>query len=320
MAGVWRNNLEKMLNFLNLIETGVKGFVKNKKGEPLRKAAMKVHGNDLQYNVTKNLGHFRIILPAGTLKLEVYCEGYVKRMISVTLNENTVLDMGDIVLQLPSELGESEVHENANDLIQETLSNGENVVQKTNENHYGTVTGFVLDVSNHPIANAKISVKNEKNKLNNVIRHTFTDHLGTFKLEDVPIGDVKLYVEASGHSSTTSLVHVSSFSTTKGNVFHLEADEHVWGMPRLIFIIFVGCLGVGGIVLIGFCITVVQNRRKRFNNYTFSLLPQNKDRKLFEDDDDDDENDDTELFRRPIKSKCFIFVQIFDLIKKYSYV
>lgn len=98
IALVWRKNLHKMLNFLNLIETGIKGFVRDVNQKPIRSALIRVAGDDLTYRVTKNLAHFRIVLPEGAVNFEVGAEGYVKRFFPVVLNRDMIMDMGDVVL------------------------------------------------------------------------------------------------------------------------------------------------------------------------------------------------------------------------------
>lgn len=98
IALVWRKNLHKMLNFLNLIETGIKGFVRDVNQKPIRSALIRVAGDSLVYQVTKNLAHFRIVLPEGAVTFEVSAEGYIKRFFPVVLNRNMIMDMGDVVL------------------------------------------------------------------------------------------------------------------------------------------------------------------------------------------------------------------------------
>lgn len=39
IATIWRQNLERMTNFLRLIDTGIKGFVRDSAGNPLRQRA-----------------------------------------------------------------------------------------------------------------------------------------------------------------------------------------------------------------------------------------------------------------------------------------
>lgn len=291
IAGVWRNNLEKMLNFLELIKTGVKGYVKTITGQPLRTASLRVQGNDLQYNVTKNLAHFRIILPAGRLSLEVSCDKYQSKSVVVTLNQGTILDMGDVILD--------PINGHQPPQPEIVYGNVDVIAPVTKDSSFGSVSGFVLDTANHPVKNANVAALSLAGK---VLKSVITDALGAFEITGLPVGDLKLAVNASGKISTTgSLVHVSALSTTKGNVFHLEADEHVWGVPRLLFILVMGCMLVAFVGCVVFCITTYQNKRKEFKNYSFSLLHQNKDRPLFEDDDDDEE--ETDVYRAPIKSE-----------------
>lgn len=87
--------------------------------------------------------------------------------------------------------------------------------------------------------------------------------------------------------------------------FHLDIDENVLGMPRLLFVVSIGCFGVLIIACCAFSITFYQRRKRDRTYYSFSMLPQQNGgemKKLFEDDDDVEE---TELFRTPIKSKKF---------------
>lgn len=288
IAGVWRNNLEKIINFLDLIKTGVQGFVKSIDGQPLRNATIHVVGNKLPYSVTKNLGHFRIILPAGPLQLLFTCDNYEPRTMSLLLNAGSVSKLGDVIL---SKIGGREIPNSPSGSTQrgvvEVMANGEST---------GTVTGYVLDTSSHPVSSAKVIAKTLKG---DVIKETESDSLGAFKLENLPVGDVKLTASAKGMVEATSAVHVLELLTSKSNIFHLENDEHVWGMPRLLFIIAMGCLLVGSIACVMFCVMSVQKKKKL--DYSFSLLEDNKDRPLFEDDEDDEE--DTEVYRAPIKSE-----------------
>ena len=86
-------------------------------------------------------------------------------------------------------------------------------------------------------------------------------------------------------------------------VFRLDVDENVMGMPRMLFIVSAGCLGVLLVVCCALGINCYQSRQLDRNYYSFSMLSQRNtdDKKLF---DDDDEGDETEIFRTPIKSKC----------------
>lgn len=287
VAGVWRNNLEKILNFLDLMKTGVQFYVKAIGGQPLRNATIQVVGSDQSHRVTKNLGHFRIILPSGPKQLVIHCAGYEARTLSVMLSEGVVTNLGDVVL--PAASGQRE----------QVIAEGK--VVPLNAAATGTVTGFVLDTSSRPVEKAKVVAKNLKGQ---VINETTADSLGTFTFANLPVGDVKLWATASGMvEASSSVVHVTALGVSKGNMFHLESDEHVWGMPRLLFVLAMGCLLVGAVACFAFCVTTYQ-AKQGFSNYSFSMLPnKERERPLFEEDDDDEE--DMEVYRAPIKSEYY---------------
>uniref|UniRef100_A0A7G3A8P8 Putative carboxypeptidase d n=1 Tax=Lutzomyia longipalpis TaxID=7200 RepID=A0A7G3A8P8_LUTLO len=265
IAEAWRNNLERMVNFLRLTDTGVMGYVKDHEGKELREAMVKIQGTELTHKVTANLAFFRIVLPAGDYKLEVYCEAHGKTTIPVTVRDGVVHELGNVILQKSDK-------------------------DHQEEEKAGEISGFILDMENHPIPNAKVT-------LNNL--HTFTDSVGGYKITGAPVGDVTIQVDAPRHIKDSRTVHVAPFKSTKNIIFRLEVDERVLGMPRMIFILFTGFLCVAAIACGAFCITAWQNRKNNYQNYSFSLLRTNNTKKLFEDDDDD--NDETELFRSPIK-------------------
>lgn len=298
IAGVYRNNLEKMLNFLDLVKTGVKGFVRDIQGRPLRNATLRVQGNNLLYSVTKNLGHFRLILPAGPITLEFYSDHYEQRVVPVKLNDGAILDLGDVILQRLSVDGKTSEPESSPTAIVKGIVSE---IKSTDNPNSGSVSGLVLDTLNHPVKMAKVAVL----QLNgNVLKEAVTDEIGAFIITNVPVGDHKLSVSANGKvPETSSLVHVTALMTSKGNVFHLETDEHVWGMPRLLFILVMGCMLVAMVGCVMFCIMTYQNKRKEFKNYSFSLLSQGKDRPLFEDEEEEEE---TDVYRAPIKSELHI--------------
>lgn len=98
-------------------------------------------------------------------------------------------------------------------------------------------------------------------------------------------------------------------------IFRLNIDESVLGLPRMMFVLIFGCIGV---LAVGFCtllLTYYSQRKQRNSSYNFSLLPQRSEqRKLFEDDDDDVE--ETELFRSPIRGKRIVFYFLCEIFKK----
>ncbi|XP_037935345.1 carboxypeptidase D isoform X2 [Teleopsis dalmanni] len=284
IAKVWQANLEKLNNFFDLINTGVLGVVQNDKGEPLRNAFVRLIDSNQMHNVTKNTARFQLILPAGTYGIEVGAYNFESHIESITITKGKITNMNIIKLNAITLLtGHSEVHQLG------SLGGG-----------VATVSGFVLDVSNHPIPNAKISVIEPHTK--HYVRN-FTDSLGAYSLSNVPAGyDVTLKVEAPRHIDTTRVVHVGTTGAPiPGIVFRLKVNEHIMGMPRLLFIMIASVLIIVCVVGCILCAQFIMSRRRQNGDrryYNFSLLPQ-KSKELFEDELGED--GETELFRSPIR-------------------
>lgn len=287
---IWRRNHEIVKNFVHLIDTGVKGFVKDfETGEPLRSASVMIFGNDKVYNVTKNLAQFKIILPKGSFDLVVSSNGYTSSRFTVTVEHGNVTDLGQVALKkfVPGK----------SDVVEVTMDKAEG----------GVISGYVLDKTNHPLDKARIYMILPKSKKT---LETFSDKLGYYELKHLPKEDVTIMVDVSGHQSEARLVHVGSGGhTVKGVVFRLYKQETVMGMPRLLFIILTGALLLMFVACCTFCIHCIKTRKdfkleNHRRNYSFSLLPQKgKSKELFADDDDDE----TDLFTSPIKSGYIFF-------------
>lgn len=281
IASIWRKNVDKFKNFLHLIDTGITGHVENGKGQPLRDAFIRLTDHNSIYNVTKNAARFQIILPEGEYGLEIKCTGYEIKVQRVIVKNNEITNLGNVQLN------------------EYTLVTGvSEIKQLAGGGGSSTISGIVLDTSNHPIPNAKVSIVSPKSKF---YLRNFTDSLGAYSISRVQPGDITLKVEAPRHVETTRLLHVGTMGANiPGVVFRLKSDEKVLGMSKLMFIIKASILLV--LLIIG-CVVGVQcmlKRRVRGDKpyYNFSLLPQ-KGKELFEDDADGE----TELFRSPIKSK-----------------
>lgn len=288
IASVWRKNIEKLTNFLHLVDTGVLGFVHNQENQPIREAFIRVIDHNPVYNVTKNEARFQLILPEGLYALEVSAPNFESHVTKVEIKANQITNLGVIKL------------------TPFTLITGRSEIQPLGQLAATTtmITGFVLDMSNHPIKHAKVSV------VKPIIKHfvrNFTDSMGTYVLKNVPSGEITLKVEAPKYLETTRLVNVAALSTQVNNVvFRLKRNEHVMGMPRFVFIILASLAIITGVVMCILCAQFIMARRHRTDKpyYNFSLLPQ-KGKELFEDDGDDGE---TELFRSPIKSKYLLTI------------
>lgn len=182
---VWRRNIHKILNFLKLTETGVKGVIRDKNGQPLRQATVSVRDNYLSIPVTKNLAYFRLVLPAGEYGLEINSPGIPTHTLPINLIEGHVLDLGNINLKTDSS---RPVTLNKTGQLLGTLS--------------GSIEGFVLDKGNHPISNAKVYLVNSKISLSNV-----TDSSGRYELNGTPFGVVTIVVDSTFYNSVQKYVN-----------------------------------------------------------------------------------------------------------------
>ncbi|KAH8419747.1 hypothetical protein KR009_002001, partial [Drosophila setifemur] len=284
IASVWRRNIDKIKNFLALVRTGVSGLVQNDQGQPLREAFVRLLEHQRYYNVTRNAARFQLMLPHGVYGLEVTAPNYESHMLKVEIQEGQVTDLGSIRLH-PFTLIHGEVVE--------LPSSG-----NTPRDGTTSVAGVVLDEGNHPVRNAKVSVVGQS-KLRN-----FTNSLGQYRLTSVPLGSVTLKVEAPRHVEVTRQMHLIAGGLSAENVvFHLKVNEHVFGLPRFLFIIFASVLIIAGVVICVLCAQFWFYRRHRGNKpyYNFSLLPQKTGKEQFDLDDEAGDDGETELFRSPIK-------------------
>lgn len=326
IAKIWRQTIHKALNFLKLTETGVKGSIRNEQSEPIRNAIVSITGNELTTPVTKNMAHFRFVLPAGQYELRINTSETIQT-IPFNVIFGQTYDFGVIVI----------------DQVKKGLNIGKAELKAISG---AKLSGLVLNERNHPIEGALVTL------LENNVANT-TDRMGRFQFSTTPFGTVTLEVKASGHESATRYVTMNHsvkhkmfslkicnifdfLSCKKMNekrvfklvffffnifrqitmtlnekpiIFRLGVDDSVFGMTRFNFVFGFGT--VGFIVVIGSIFLILCCSRRRNRNYNFHLLPQAmpEQRKLFAEDDD--EYDETELFRRSTKSKfynCSIFV------------
>uniref|UniRef100_A0A1B0G947 Peptidase M14 domain-containing protein n=1 Tax=Glossina morsitans morsitans TaxID=37546 RepID=A0A1B0G947_GLOMM len=291
---VHRDITERLTNLLYktynipMFSLGAKGYVQDEKGSPLREAFIRLIDHKPVYNVTKNLARFQLMLPIGLYALEISAPKYQSYVAKVEVIQGKISDLGVIKLSAYTLItGHSEI------------------VPLGRDRHPATVlTGFVLDLSNHPVPHAKVSV------IAPITKHylrNFTDSIGAYTINNIPNGDITLKVEAPRYLEATRLVHVTDDGMPiKGVVFRLKRNEHVMGMPRFIFIVFASIAIIIVVVMCILCAQFFLARRHRTDKpyYNFSLLPQ-KGKELFEDDDLGDDGE-TELFRSPIKKGMII--------------
>lgn len=186
IAAVWRHTIHKALNFLKLIDTGVKGSVKNAQSNPLRSSFVTIVENGLSMPVTKNLAYFRFVLPAGQYELQINSSDTGVQTLPINLIEGQTLDLGNILL---------EQKHSAN-----YQSNNMRIVGSADVKAIfgGKLSGVILDERNHPVKGAHVTLIDSKDKVT-----SSTDSLGKFQISESPFGTVTLKVEAYGYESAT---------------------------------------------------------------------------------------------------------------------
>lgn len=299
VATVWRQNIHQLLNFLWLLETGVQGQVIGRQqaaaesaaGGPLRQANILVDGRRVP--VTPNRAHFKVALPAGQHELIIVAPGFADERRIVQVRHGELLELGDVVLKS----GASGTLKPASP-VREQPETDDGSAATTKR-----IVGFVLDQTNHPIRGATVRIISGTVQLTNR-----TDVNGTFAFYGVPAGDVTLTVNATNYVPSRRGFRMETTDDLHRIVVPLEADERVLGIPRLLFVVSAGCLGV---VLVAFCAMTINycktRRMSAYNNYTFAALAQRSEdtKHMFEDDEDEEE--ETEVFRRaPIKSEYIV--------------
>lgn len=297
IATVWRRNIDRLKNFLHLVDTGAVGSVRTaREGRPLREAYIRLIDHVQIYNVTKNLAYFQLILPEGDYAIEVIASNFQSEERRFHVKRGEITNLGMITLNAFTVVtGHSE-------LITSTV--------KDLSHPSSLLTGFVLDINNHPIAGAKVMATSSSNTSYYI--QNYTDHMGLYILSPVLAGKLTINVEASHHQSASRLVQLRpNGKPVSGVVFHLQYDSSMFGMPRMVFIIMISLVLIFGMLL---CLMCGQCMWRRYGHdgksyYTFSLLP-TRSKELFDDEDYLSGNDgktetdgETVLFRSPIKSK-----------------
>ena len=275
IAEIWKGNLEKLLKFVNLATTGVKGFVKTSDGSPLRNAKIIVKGSELVHSVSKNLAYFHIIAPSGQCELKIICENYTSKSVGFNIIGDNLIELGDVILLPDTNLKTEKKYE---------------------------ISGFVTDDTGTPVEGAEIGIKEMWSK------KAYTNHVGQFDMDNLLLSgnSAIITVKAQGFTESRKLVNLQE--TTKNIIFKLSVSDEDMGFNNLIFIFFVCIAILCSVVCLTFfaingctvtlpCAEWFSKRKGRHlnENYKFSLLSKKtKQPNLFEDEYGDDEEE--ELF------------------------
>lgn len=279
IAEIWKENISKFLQFINLAKTGVRGYVKDPNGNPLRNAKIIIKNNERVHSVSKNLAFFHVLVPSGACEVKVVCENFTSKTIGINVNSNMV-DLADVILQPDTTIKA--------------------------EKHYD-VSGFVTDENGTPVANAEIGIKENWKK------KAYTNNVGQFEMKDINKDSAILTVNAQGFMRSEKLVTMSLKGMTKNIIFKLSPSDEDMGFRNLIFIFFVCIAILCSVVCVTFfaingcqvscpCAEWCTRGKNRHlsDNYKFSRLQDKSKRQhsLFEDEYGDDEEEE-ELFSPP---------------------
>ncbi len=272
LAETWRENLPKIKKFLKLLGSGVKGYVVDEKGVPLRDAKITILRGDKMHRVSKNMAFFHVLLPNGDSVIEISAPGYDAKDTRLNIEDHKLIDMGKITLK-PEDMSKKKF----------------------------LLSGFVTDFSGSPITNAEITVKDFPDYKGT------SDSVGFYQIKNIPVENPVIVVNAPNFRGIEKLVKFNQ-TEVKNVVFKLkEGNGADMGFKNLIFI-FVICLAILVSVvcctffIIGGCqvncpCAAWFNKNSSFGTsnrqYKFSLLGRKPKRpELFEDEFDESETED----------------------------
>ncbi|VVC87334.1 unnamed protein product [Leptidea sinapis] len=265
IAWVWRENLPGIMNFVEMANTGVKGYIKNEHGGPVRAATLTISGMPRPYHVTSNLAHYHLMLPPGDYRVIVRCEPYHEQTLTWRILEGQIKQKDIILKRVNAEHVRGQL---------EPLNIGNNP-------DLAYVTGLSLDHDSLPL-NAIISVYPLESK--RILFHNSSDENGRFVVS-LPITymgrEVRIVAESDGYVSTSKHVKISSSDNVTPNILlKLERDDAVLGMSRLVFVMVAGVIGVCVVMGAAWCFGRGAAGGAARRDYLFTQLPADDKRPL----------------------------------------
>ncbi|KAL0868000.1 hypothetical protein ABMA27_008658 [Loxostege sticticalis] len=284
IAWVWRNNLQSIMHTIELANTGVMGYVKNALGAPMRDAYITVAGISRQYRVSKNMAHFRVMLPPGEYRVVVSCHNYQDQAFTWRVVEKVVKHK-DVVLQ----------RVNAEELPGGQFSELPLPTPAERDPNTVYITGLALDTNSKPLKGVTLNIFPFKS--HKPIATNTSDANGHF-IVTLPVTfmgkEVRMAARADGYITRERHVPINSKENLTPNIlFKLEKDDYVLGMPRLVFVMLAGVVGVCVVTLGAWCLSCRQRRDPRAD-YLFTQLPSDDKRPLCADGEDN-----YEIVRKP---------------------
>ncbi|CAK1541831.1 unnamed protein product [Leptosia nina] len=268
IAWVWRDNLRGIMKFVEVANTGVVGYVKNEEGGAVRGASLAITGTSRQYRVSPNLARYRALLPPGDYRVIVRCHPYRDQILNWRVVEGVIKQKDVIMKRVDSD----------------TVPNSLQPIPIQNNPDSVYITGLALDYNSQPLpTDLKVYPVESKRPL----AVNTSDSNGRF-LISLPVTymgrEVRILAESDGYISISRHVKVSGSENVTPNIlFKLEPDDKVLGMPRLIFVMVAGIIGVGLVTLGAWCFSCRERSKDSRRDYLFTQLPADDKRPLCDD-------------------------------------
>nr|UPI76695.1 M14 metal carboxypeptidase 18 [Antheraea yamamai] len=268
---VWRNNLRAIMKFVEQANTGVIGYVKSEMGVPVREATIHVAGLDKEHRVSGNMAHFRLMLPPGEHHVIIRAKNYEEQKLKWLVVEDK-LKASDVILHRVNT---------------ETIPGGHfEQIQVDNNTGVLYITGLTLDHNSVALPNTVVTVYPENSKI--AIGTNSSDEEGRFILTlPVDYKGKEVHVSAAMDGYITKQKHIVTNSIeniTPNVLFKLEGDDNVLGMPRLIFVMLAGVVGVVLVVMAAWCYSCREKTKDARRQYMFTQIPSDDKRPLCEPD------------------------------------
>ncbi|XP_022120692.2 carboxypeptidase D isoform X1 [Pieris rapae] len=268
IAWIWRDNLRGIMKFAEIANTGVVGYVKNEDGGPVRGASLAIAGTSRQYRVSPNLARYRALLPPGDYRVIVRCHPYRDQILNWRVVEG-VIKQNDVIMkrvdseEIPNALKPIPIEINPDQVY---------------------ITGLALDYNSRPLSTElKVYTLDSKRPL---VANSSDDN-GRFVIS-LPVTymgrEVRIMAESDGYIGLSRHIKVSSSENITPNIlFKLEPDDKVLGMPRLVFVMVSGIIGVGLVTLAALCYRCREQSQDSRREYLFTQLPADDKKPLFDD-------------------------------------
>ncbi|CAH0713504.1 unnamed protein product, partial [Brenthis ino] len=266
---IWRNNLHGIMKFIEQANTGIIGVIKNESGAPMRRATLRVAGGR-RVPVSGNLAAYRALLPPADYRVLVECHGYENQTLTWRVVEGQVKQKDVVMRRLNAERLPGGQFQDAPS-------------QRNSDTVY--ITGLTLDHNSSPLPLTQIRVYPVEAKRG--VATAASDAAGRFEAR-LPLTymgrEVLLTASRDGYITISKHVKINgSENVTPNIVLKLEEDGYILGMPRLVFVMVAGVVGVLLVTLGAWCLSCRRRARDQRRQYAFSQLPSDDKRPLCED-------------------------------------